>query len=347
MRTTTGWALSTLAAGALVAMTIPSVRADEPPPLPGAQAVASGAGCAVKGTHPGPKGAAIYDEPSGGRAVATFTGARQAMVISEIPADPTKGRARIATSVGGAALRVDGWVQPSAVAVFATRDLAVVPGHVWIAEAARVRLVAATSGSLTAEVTLPGGSGQAVRAAAPCDAFSLQQGTPAAVKVPGNARGYLTRGAALDLFADPGKASVFTLRSSEGTAQLFWSDEARGAFVRLRSRDTLAIDAWARKRDLEALKKGEMMDQFLPPTTAVAAPTLQLEGSARVVKIARDTPFRARRDDKEKVIGTIEAGAEVYVVETTLGWVNVLPKDLGLTPAEGGGFWIAPADAPK
>jgi len=308
---------------------------------------ASGPACVLKGTFPGPKGTSIFDAPSGGRAVAAFTGAQQPMTLSDFPADPTAGRARIATSVGAGAFRVEGWVAPSAIAVFTTRDLPIAPDHVWIASARRVRLVQAASGSLTAEMGVPGTSGQTVRAPATCDAYSLQPGTPTPMAVPGNARGYLTRGSSLELRESAGGAVIFTLKSAEGTAQLFWSNESRAGFVHVRARDSLVIDAWARLRDLEPLKKGEMMDQFAPPTTAVAAASLQLDGSARLVKATRDIPFRPRREEKEKTIGVIEAGAEIYVLETLLGWANVLPKDLGLTPAQDGGFWIPSGDVPK
>jgi len=318
--------------------------ADEPKPA--APPAVSGPGCAVKGTYPIPKGTTIHDAPAGGRTVAVFTGAYQALVLSDFPADPVTGRARAVTSLGSA-LRIEGWTSPASVPAFTVRDLAVAPGHVWIADAQRVRLVAAASGSLTAELAVPGTNGQTVRAAAPCDAYSLQPGTPTVMPVPGNGRGYLSRTQAFELFEEPGGAVVFTVRSAEGTAQLFWSTEARGGFVHIRARGGLVIDAWARQRDLEPLKKGEMMDQFVPSTTAVAAATLKLDGEPRVAKATRDIVVHARRDDKEGPIGVVEAGAEVFVLETLLGWTNVLPKNLGLMPGDGGGFWVPSGEVPK
>ena len=58
-----------------------------------AQAV-SGPTCKLKGTAPVPKGARLHDAPSGGRTVASFTGALVPMTLSAIPADPAAGRAR-------------------------------------------------------------------------------------------------------------------------------------------------------------------------------------------------------------------------------------------------------------
>ncbi len=348
-------ALGTLAGAGPRGATPPAAYADETKPGAASSAIAivgpsAGAGapaCAIRGTYPGPKGTQIFDAQSGGRAVAAFTGAMQPMVLTDLPADPTAGRGRMITSSGSASFRVDGWVTPSAVAVFTSRDVPVVAGHVWISEAQRVKLVQAAGGAVGVEVSVPGTGGQAARATAPCDALSLQQGAPAAAEVPGNGRGYLTRGDTLELFEEPGGSVVFSLKVMEGTAQLFWSTEARAGFVHVRGRGTLTVDAWARASSLDPLKKGEMMDQFIPPTAAVGGAQPSLDKAPRMVQAGHEIPLRARRDDKEKPIGAIEAGAEVYVMEVLLGWTNVLPKNLGLTPVEDGGFWVPSADVTK
>jgi hypothetical protein len=335
---------------AVAAATPASGDEPKPPPAPApapASGGVTGAGCVIKGTFPGPKGTLVYDIVSGGRAVAAFTGALQPLSLSDFPADPTAGRARVTTSVGTGALRLEGWVAPSAVSVFTVRDVPVQAGHVWISDAQRVKLVQASPGALTVEVVVAGTGGQAVRATAPCDALSLQQGTPTPVEVPGNGRGYLSKGTAVELFDAPSGTAVFTLRVMEGAAQLFWSTEARAGFVHVKARGNLTLDAWARTTALEPLKKGEMMDQFVPPTTAVAGAQLALDKPPRLVQATREIPVRAHRDDKEKPIGAVEVGAEIYLMETMSGWVNVLPRNLGLTPADDGGFWIPAADTPK
>jgi hypothetical protein len=341
--------LSLIAAALLARADEPVSRADDPKSAPGAQSGVTGPSCKLRGTYPAPKGTGIYDAPSGGRLLASFTGAIMGLQLSDFPADPTAGRARVATSLGTGALRIDGWVSPSSVAVFTARDVAVAGGHVWISEAQKVKLVQASAGTLTAEIVVAGTNGQTARASVPCDALALQHGTPKAMEVPGDGRGYLSKGGALELFDEPSGNVVFTLRVADGVQQLFWSTEARGGFVRVRSRGNLTIDAWARSTSLEPLKKGEMMDQFIPPTTAVSGAQLALDKPPRLVQATHEIPLRAHREEKEKTIGAVEQGAEVYVMETMLGWLNVLPKNLGLQPPDeaGVGFWVPATELAK
>lgn len=330
--------LSSLTVGVLLALVAPA-WADEPAqPAP--------APCTLRGTFPVARGTAIWDAASGGRTLATFTGSYQGFTLTELPADPTTARARIVTSAGAPGLRIEGFIAPSTMAFFTTRDLPVVPGHVWISDAQKVRLTQAAPGSLTAELALPGSAGQAVRATAPCDAIAVAPGTPTPMSVPGDGRGWLSKAASVELFGAPGGAVIFTFRGAEGTAQLFWSNESRAGFVHVKMRGALTVDAWVRQRDLEPLKKGEMMDQFIPPVTSVAAATLKLDGTPRLVKAVKDLAVRGKREEKEKPIGLIEAGAEFFVLETMLGFTNVLPKNLGLFPGEDGGFWVASGEVP-
>ncbi|KYF79755.1 hypothetical protein BE11_47950 [Sorangium cellulosum] len=311
-----------------------------------AQAV-SGPTCKLKGTAPVNKGVRLYDAPSGGRTIANFTGALAPMTLSAIPADPASGRARLSTSDGSPTLRLDGYIAPTDVAVFTTRDIPVISGHIWISSAQKVKLVAATGDSLRAELSISGSEGQTARASAPCDAFALQRGAPMKMEVPGSARGYLMKTSTIELFDRPNGDVIFTLKMLEGTAQLFWSTEAKAGFVHLMSRGDLTVDAWGRLKDLEPLKKGELMDQYIPPTTAVAGAQLALDKAPPIVKATRAIPIRARRDEKERPVGEIEAGAEIYLLETVAGWTNVLPKALGMTPPDEGGFWIPAAETPK
>jgi hypothetical protein len=320
-------------------------RAEEPQ----AQAVvsSSGATCVLKGSYPLPKATPIFDAASGGRLVASFTGAYAPLELSEIPSDAVNGRAWLRTTSGSGSFRIEGYVATSAVSVFTTRDVSVSGGYVWISSAQRVKLVQGGTSTLTAERVLLGTNAQTVRGSAPCDAFSLQPSAPTAMEVPGNGRGYLSKGGSLSLFDAPNGSEVFTLRMSEAATQLFWSTEARAGYVHVKSRADVTLDAWAKQKDLEPLKKGEMMDQLLPSATKVDAAQLAIDKAPRLVQATREIAVRFRRDEKEKPIGVIEPGAEVYVMETMAGWVNVLPKSLSVMPGDDGGFWIPVGDVPK
>lgn len=314
-----------------------------------AQEVASTGPCVLRGTAPVPKGTQLYDARSDGRLVATFSGAVVPLTLGDLPADPVAGRALLRTSNGGAALRLEGWVAPSSLHVYTTRDVPVVPGHVWIASAQRVRLVRAATGTLDAELTIAGSQSQVVRGAAPCEAFALQRGAATAMEVPGNGRGYLMKSATLPLFSEPkaGAAPIFTVRMTDSTGQLFWSTESRAGFVHVKTRGDVVIDAWARAADLDALKQGEMRDQLLPPQTTVAGAQLTLDKPPPIVKVTKELALRARRDTKERPIGAVEPGAEVYITETVAGWSNLLPRHLGMTPPPEGGFWVPSSDIPR
>ena len=180
-----------------------------------------------------------------------------------------------------------------------------------------------------------------------CDVFALERAAATTFTVPGNGRGYQMKSTSLDLYDDANGTSIFSLSMLEGTGQLFWSTESKAGFVHVQMRGDIVVDAWAKWSALNPLKKGEMMDQALPSTTVVTGAALTLDKPPPLLKAAKDIPIRARRDEKEKAIGTIETGAEFYVTETIVGWANILPKHLGMTPPADGGFWILSADVPK
>ena len=276
---------------------------------------AASAGCVLRGATPMAKGAEIWDAAAGGKALARFTGAPVELRVSEIPADGG-GRARVATSTGQG-LRIEGYLSTASVPTFTVRDVAVVPSHVWITAAQRVRVVGATEGALTVERTVAGSAGQVVRGTAACVAFALAPAGRRPVDVPGDGRGYTMKEATLDVFPAPGGASVFTLRMTDASGELFWSTESRGGFVRVASRG-----------DLDG-------------------PRLALDPLPAVVRATRDVPVRAHRDERERPIGVVEAGAEIYVMDTVPPFTSVLPKGLGVMPADEVAFWILTSDVPK
>lgn len=244
-------------------------------------------------------------------------------------------------------MRLDGYVEAQEMPVFSTRDVSIYGGNVWLSSGQKVRLVKATADSITVEITLAGTLNQTTRATAPCDAFSLVKNSPSPFEIPGNARGYMTKKQTVELFDKPNGDVIFTMNMMEGTGQLFWSTESKAGFVHVMGRADLTIDAWVRLRDLDPLKKGEMVDQYIPPEKQTAGAQLAFDKPPPLVRATKPIPIRAKRDEKAKIIGQVEVDAEIYVLETVAGWTNILPKHLGIVAPEDGGFWIPAAEAPK
>ena len=194
--------------------------ADDAAPSP-AGAPRSAPGCVLRGEQPVAKGTALYDAPTGGRVIARFTGARAPLTLTGLPANPTSGeRAAVRTSTSSGALRLEGYVDPSALSVFTTRDLVVEPGHLWITGSQKVRVLHAASTELRVERTLLGTDQQTVTTTAPCDAFALAPPPPIGRDAPTRARGHSTRGQALALLDKPGGTPFFSMRLEIGRAHV-------------------------------------------------------------------------------------------------------------------------------
>lgn len=336
----------TVACALLVSGLVPEPCGERPGPL-GSAARAQDAAvvlsqCTIKGTQPVSKGQQLHDAPKDGRVIGLFTGATAALSAT-LPVE-LAGRARVATSAGKPTLRLDGWMPTSALPIHTARDIPVLQGNLWLATGYRVQPAKVAGSQLTAELTVQGSQDRKLRGSASCDSFSLDRTRPVPFDVPGNARGYLTKGTSFTLFDGANGTEILAMAMTEGTSQLFWSTEARGAFVHVQNRGDLVVDAWIRLKDLTPLKKGEMMDQYIPPSSQVAGAQLKLEKEPRIHTASRDIPVRLRPDDKEKPVGIVENGASFYEVSSTAKWINVLPKELHVTPPSDAGFWI-PADA--
>ena len=303
--------------------------------------------CSIKGTYPPAKGTKVFDQATGGNIIASLTGAYLPMTLSEIPFDPTTFRARLATSTGTGNLRIEGYVSVSDLPLYTAQDISVQGATIWISSAQRVKLVRATKTAITVELAVGGTLKQTVRATAPCEAFALAKGTPQRIELSPKGRSYMTKKEKVELYEQPNGKVVFTLNMMEGTGQLFWGDKVRQGFVHVISRNDLTIDAWVPLKDLEAIKKDEMMDQYVPPVMPVSGATLSFDKPPLVGRATRPIPIRAKRDESAKPVGVLETDAEFYILETVTTWTNVMPKHLGVLPPDDGGFWIPSVEVPK
>jgi hypothetical protein len=335
-----------VAALSMVTLAPASSPAQAPPPRP-SSATANATtpsplpGCSLRGSIPMGKGVEIFDAQSGGAAIARFTGASTPLWIAQLPADPKLGRAKVATSVGQgvATVRIEGWVQASTVPLFVTRDVASVPGHVWIARGHRVELVRVAADGLEVRLAVAGTSGQSVTAKVPCDALALSPTGAPQPSIPGGARHWVTRGGAVDLFDKAGGSVVFTLQLGGGAVQSFWGSETRGPFLRVDARSDVVLSGWVRLADVSSVKEGEIRARHVPPQ-APAGSQVQLPDNPPLARVLRETTVHVEADRNARVIGAVEPNAEVYVLSTITGYVSVLPRGVGVMAPERKGFWI-------
>ncbi len=76
--------------------------------------------CVLAGSQPIPRGTLPFDAANGEQAIAQMTGATLPLRMSEIPAMPGQGRAKIETSDGVPSVRLEGYGQPVAPPSFAS-----------------------------------------------------------------------------------------------------------------------------------------------------------------------------------------------------------------------------------
>jgi hypothetical protein len=86
------------------------------------------------------------------------------------------------------------------------------------------------------------------------------------------------------------------------------------------------------------------MDQLAAPTIRKGAPKLKLASTPRTVTASKDVSIRDSGSDKGKLIGVIESGTEVFVMDIVAGWASVMPKSLNVAPHGDGQFWAKASD---
>ncbi len=302
----------------------------------------SGPSCVVTGTAYVQKDAGIYDAATGGTKIAVFSGALGPLKATNFPADPSTGRAQINT---GSGFRVEGFTDPRAVLVFASRDLPVVSDRLWISAGVPLKIIGAAPGKLQVELTGGAGLSAPVRAWAICDALTFTKGTVPLYEVPGNARGYVARSGSLDLYDAPGGSVVTSLGiSGEGSGLLLWGTRTQRGFAHVTSRSDVFVDAWVKLSDVRALPRGEMMDQLAAVDRVQNPPQLALKDYMSVMRAPSTVSLFFGRGATYPTIGALESGAEIYVIETVVGWASVLPKGLQVMPVGDRSFWVRASD---
>lgn len=296
--------------------------------------------CELRGTARPPMNAPILG--ADGRTVARFSGSAVQLSVLEL-SRTTPLRARIETGTGRGSFRVRGFIDAALLPVFAARDLPVVPGHLFLSAHRRLTIVGAEHDRVKVERQLSPPFEQTLSTWAWCSSLELAQKAPPGFTPANDARGYALRRPSLELFAlGPGERRVVSLlhKAPEADAVLFFASETRDGFLHLAHRSDVVVDAWARSADLEVLPRGETMDQLAASSMRHSQPRLAVEGEPRSVRALREVPLRSAANDRAAIIGVIEPDAETYVLDVTAGWASVMPRSLGVFPAENAQFWV-------
>jgi hypothetical protein len=296
-------------------------------------------GCSLSGEPVMANGVAIYDAPSGGTELAHFTGAKVGLTVSSFP-EAAGGRARVETT----GFRIQGFLRARDVPAYTAHSVPVYAGHVWIADGRRVTVIGAGPGKLHVEKALVTPISGYFHGWAPCDAFTLSPRVPAGFSPDGDARAYVLKKDRLDLYSEANGSVVTSIeRAADGPGVLFFGGDRSGGWVHVEYHGDVILDGWIRAGDTTALPPGETMDQLAPSVREPGSPRLSLAGTTKVVRVASPAAIRAAASDAAAVIGGVDPGVDVYVLDVVAGWASVLPKALGLA-AGSGQFWVRARD---
>lgn len=304
----------------------------------------SGVDCVSVGKGVIEKGVSIWSERASGIAVAGFTTQPVDVEVWDFPADAA-GRARIKTGRAGGSLRIEGFVDAAKVPLSAKNDLVVVSDHIWIARGQPLKLKGASPGKIQVESTF-GPLDQKLKSKTSCSSVAIGRVAADEPELPQSAKKFVLKSSSLDLYDAAGGSTIFTLDvATPETGILLFSTEPSGAYTHVRHLGGAVIDAWAKTSDLKPFPKGEMLDSLAGPGAITVSPAkLKVEGATKEVVAPKDVPLRLSASDSAKVIGVIEDGATVIVIDTMAGWSRVFPKWLEIIPPDGKDFWAKASD---
>lgn len=310
---------------------------------------ASGPRCVLTGTTAPSTDVEIHDAISGGRAIAHFAGAEIPISESDFPSDASVRRAAIATGDGRGNFHINGFVESAKLPVYTASRVPVFHDHLWIGEGQRVSVVGSDADRLRVVHKVISPIDQTFSATSACSLFTLSFTPSPGWNVPGEARGYVVKKSSIELFdgAAADRNLVTSLHRADGVPGiLMWSTERRDDWVHVEYHGEILIDAWARARDLEALDRGETMDQLAGPVYKHSSQRLALAGTPRVVRTTRQISLRIKASDSGPVIGWIEPDTDTYVIDIVAGWASVMPRSLNVVPSGDGQFWVKASDLP-
>jgi hypothetical protein len=328
----------------------PPTTAPPPPAKKKTTTVAAQIPCPIAGRPAMLFGVKIYSDAQAGKAIARFTGARSALRVLELPRTAA-GRALVETGTGQGAgqFRVKGYVAVKDLPLYLKHAVPVVPSHVWIGSAHRIQFRNADPMMVTVEMRMEFPFHQVFVAQTTCATLALEPKAAPPPEIAGNARGYVLEKESLELYDRPGRDAEPIMWLQRGLVEpgpLFWSTERKGSWIRVELHGAVDVSGWAKKRALRRLPKGELVDEFPPPSNFSTGPRLKLSDTATLVKVPNAVELLGAAKKNAPKIGLIEPGTEVYIVDRVAQWVSVMPKSMHLAPPDGQQFW-APSAAFK
>lgn len=305
--------------------------------------------CHVRGRTTLDANERLYLGPASGTApVAVFTG--RELDVEVAPLEP-RGDHRVRVTARSDGFVLEGWLGANAVTLRTTRDLAAVAGHAWIVRGARLGVVSDPSGAPRIEALRSDFAGIAV--AATCDALTLnERGDTEGAAMP--ARHAHMRRDRAPLLDAPGGAVVLDLHARR-PGPTFGVIETRDGAARVLSQHAVRITGWMHERDLEPGAGPDCDDCDGPGVRDLwdrCPDVAEADGDRRDVagcpdavpppvriRSPRDMAIHASPARDAIVIGRVEQGAEVYVLDRRGGWGRVRPLTFVVTPDGGTDFW--------
>jgi hypothetical protein len=297
------------------------------------------ADCRLTGTATMPLDVALYSKDKGDTKIARFTGMSSGLTVLELP-ESSQRRAHVVTGTGNGGFALDGWVDVTAIPLFAVANLAVVPGHVWIQGGQRVEYDGRHQSHVRVQKTLTSPFAQSFSALTSCSSLSVAPVAAIPSDIARWARGYAFEHTELALSNEPkGEPSFKLIRSSVTTSVFLYGTDKKDDWVRVRYHGAIGLDAWIKSSDVRLLPKGERVDEYIPATQSETG-RLRIVESGRVVSVSERVQVRARPAPDAGVIGEIEPATEVLIMDVAAGWASVLPKALNVAPPADRQFWV-------
>lgn len=295
--------------------------------------------CHLTGSATMPLDVTLFAKEKGDTKIARFTGMSSGLTVLELPAT-TAQRAHVTTGIGNGGFAIDGWIDVTAIPLYAAANLPVVPGHVWIQGGQRVEFEGKHQNQVRVQKTIASPFAQSFSAVTSCSSLSLAPVAAIPPDIARWARGYALERNELQLANEAkGEASFKLVRSPVTTSVFLYGTDKKDDWVRVRYYGAVGIDAWVKATDVRLLPKGERVDEYIPAAQTETG-RLRIVESGKVVTVSEKVQIRSRPAPDAPLIGEVEPATEVLILDIAAGWASVLPKALNVAPPAERQFWV-------